>query len=80
MSVDVIKRFVLFFIMCLVQVLLLNHFHLLGGATPLFYVYFVVTFRRGYPRWASMLWSLPSAVFAGTVRASRCSRGYALFA
>ena len=57
MSVDVIKRFVLFFIMCLVQVLLLNHFHLLGVATPLFYVYFVVTFRRGYPRWASMLWS-----------------------
>lgn len=66
MSVDVIKRLVLFIILCLLQVLVLNHFHLFGVATPLLYVYFVVTFRRNYPKWAMLLWSFALGLFIDT--------------
>ena len=39
------------------QVLVLNHIHLFGVATPLLYVYFILNFSYNYPRWASMLWA-----------------------
>ncbi|MCI6160868.1 MAG: rod shape-determining protein MreD [Prevotella sp.] len=57
MTTDVLKRLLMFVILGLVQVLVCNHIHLLGYATPLLYVYFVITFRRNYPKWAILLWS-----------------------
>ena len=33
------------------QVLILNHVHFLGVGTPLLYIYFVITFRRNFPKW-----------------------------
>ena len=39
-----------------VQALVLNNIHLFGYATPLLYVYFPLTLRRGTPRWAALLW------------------------
>ena len=41
----------------LAQALVLNHIHLFGYATPLLYVYFVVSFPRNYPKWGILLWS-----------------------
>lgn len=43
--------------LCLAQALVLNRIQLFHCATPLLYVYFVLTFRRGYPKWAILLWS-----------------------
>lgn len=56
MNLDWIKRLVLFVVLCLAQVLVLNHIHLFGCATPLLYVYFILSFRRHYPRWILLLW------------------------
>lgn len=57
MKIEVIRHFFTFIILCLVQVLVLNHIELFGCATPLLYVYFIMLFRRGFPRWAVLLWS-----------------------
>lgn len=57
MNIDVLKRLLLFLGLMLAQVLVLNHVRLFGVATPLLYVYFVLCFRRGYPRWAVLVWS-----------------------
>lgn len=54
---DELKRFGLFLLFCLVQALVFNHIHLLGCATPLLYVMFVLLFRRNYPKWGILLWS-----------------------
>ena len=57
MTEDFLKRALAFVMYCLVQALVLNHIHLLGYATPMLYVDFVITFRRNYPRWGILLWS-----------------------
>lgn len=57
MNTEVIRRFFTFIILCLVQVLALNHVELFGCATPLLYVYFIMQFRKGFPKWALLLWS-----------------------
>ena len=57
MSVDFFKRLGWFVILCLVQVLILNHIHLFDVAIPLLYVYFTITFQRGTPKWMILLWS-----------------------
>lgn len=57
MSVDFFKRLGWFFVLCLVQVLILNHIHLFDVAIPLLYVYFTITFQRGTPKWMILLWS-----------------------
>lgn len=56
MSIDLLKRLLLFAVLLLAQVLVFNHIHLFNCATPLLYVYFVLHFRRNYPRWAILLW------------------------
>jgi len=56
MTIDSLKRFILFVVLCLAQVLVLNRIHLFGYATPLLYVYFVLLFPRRYPKWALLLW------------------------
>lgn len=57
MNLNFLQRAALFLVLLLVQALILNHIHLLGYATPLLYIYFVISFKRGYPRWAILLWS-----------------------
>lgn len=56
MSVDSLKKVLWLLVLTLAQVLVLNHIHLFGCATPLLYVYFIIMFRRNYPRWAMLLW------------------------
>jgi len=51
-----IRKFFLFVALLLVQVLVCNNIHLFHIAMPLIYVYFFMLFRRGYPRWAILLW------------------------
>lgn len=57
MMIDTLRRTLLMVIFCLSQALVLNHIHLFDCATPLLYVYFVMLFPLGYPRWALLLWS-----------------------
>jgi len=57
MNIDFIKRIVAFAVLCLAQVLILNHINLFGCAVPLLYVHLTLMFRRNYPRWGILLWS-----------------------
>lgn len=57
MKLEMTTHFVAFIALCLVQVLLLNHINLFGCAIPFLYVYFILMFHRGYPKWALLLWS-----------------------
>ena len=57
MNIEIIRQISAFIILCLAQALVLNHINILGCATPLLYVYFIMKFRRGYPKWALLLWS-----------------------
>jgi rod shape-determining protein MreD len=45
-----------FLLLCMVQVLVLNRIQLFHCATPLLYVYFVLMFPQGYPKWGILLW------------------------
>ena len=51
MTIDVLKGFLLFAILLLLQVLVFNHIHLFGCATPLLYIYVMLLFRRNFPKW-----------------------------
>ena len=57
MSVEIFKRLGWFVVLCVAQVLILNHIHLFDLAIPLLYVYFTITFQRGTPKWMILLWS-----------------------
>ena len=57
MSVELFKRLGWFIVLCMAQVLILNHIHLFDVAIPLLYVYFTITFHRGTPKWMILLWS-----------------------
>ena len=56
MNLNTVRNIIFFVILLVAQVLVLNHIHLFGYATPLLYVYFALTLRRGTPRWAVLLW------------------------
>lgn len=57
MNIEILRHFLTFVILCLVQALVLNHINLFDCATPLLYVYFIILFRRDFPRWGVLLWS-----------------------
>ena len=57
MSVDFFIRLAWFAVLCVAQVLILNHLHLFGVAIPLLYIYFPITFHRGIDKWEALLWS-----------------------
>ena len=57
MTIDILKRGGLFLILSLAQALLFNRIQLFGCAMPLLYVFFVITFPLGQPRWSLLLWS-----------------------
>jgi len=79
MKIEIIEKIAVFIVLSLVQVLVLNHIDLFGCATPFLYVYFILLFRRGFPRWAVLLWSfmlgLCVDIFSNTpgVAASSCT-------
>ncbi|HEY9550935.1 MAG TPA: rod shape-determining protein MreD, partial [Prevotella sp.] len=56
MTIDLFRKLLLFVVLLLVQVLVLNRIHLFNCATPMLYVYFMLLFRRNYPRWGILLW------------------------
>ncbi len=56
MNYELLKRFGAFVLLCLVQSMILNQIHLFGVATPLLFVFFAITFRRNYPKWAILVW------------------------
>jgi len=70
MKIELINRLIMSFTLFVVQVLILNHVHLLGVGTPLLYVYFAITFRRNFPKWLVLVWcfalGLLIDVFAST--------------
>lgn len=47
MNINFLKRLLLFLVLLVAQVLVLNHIHLFGYATPMLYIYFVISFQRG---------------------------------
>ncbi len=49
------KLFITYVILGLVQVFVLNRISLFGCATPLLYIYFILPFRRNYPKWIIIL-------------------------
>jgi rod shape-determining protein MreD len=55
MTIDILKRIGLFVALCLAQALVFNRIQLFGCAMPLLYAYFVITFRRNFPKWAALL-------------------------
>jgi len=57
MSFELIKRLAVFFVLCVVQILFLNHIRLFGVATPMLYILFVIIFHRNTPKWSLLLWS-----------------------
>lgn len=57
MSIELIRRLLLFLVLSVVQILFLNHIRLFGIATPLLYIFFVITFNRNTPKWSILLWS-----------------------
>ncbi len=67
---DIVNRLEMFVVLCLAQVLVLNHVHLLGVAIPLLYIYYGITFRRKTPWWGvlctSFLMGLCIDIFTNT--------------
>lgn len=59
MSIEQVRRFVLFVVLLLVQGLVLNHIHLFDCATPLIYIILVLHFRRNQSRWSALLGVFP---------------------
>jgi rod shape-determining protein MreD len=76
MKIELINRLVMFVTLFLVQVLILNHVHLLGVGTPLLYVYFIITFRRNSPKWlvlvSCFLLGLLIDIFSNTPGLAAC--------
>ena len=70
MKIELINRLVMFVALFVAQVLILNHVHLFGVGTPLLYVYFIITFRRNFPKWlvlvSSFLLGLLIDIFSNT--------------
>lgn len=77
MNIEIVKLFSTFIILCLAQVLVLNHINLFGCATPFLYVYFILMFRRNYPKWGILLWSFTTGlcvdIFSNTPGVSAAS-------
>ena len=51
-----VRRIIWFIVLCLAQVLVLNHVHVFHYATPLLFIYFIIKFPIGTTRWVILLW------------------------
>ena len=56
----------LFVVLCVIQVFVLNHCQLFGCAMPLFYIYFVLTLRKGMSKWLMMVISFALGLLLDT--------------
>lgn len=66
MRIEFFYKLMAFLFFCLVQALVFNQMHVLGFATPLLYVYFIIKFRYNYPHWGLMLWGFVMGVTLDT--------------
>lgn len=66
MHLEPLRHIALFILLVLLQVLVLNHIHLFGVATPLLYIYFILSMRRDYPRWALLVWAFALGLLTDT--------------
>ena len=66
MTIDTLRRLLVFGLLCLAQMLVLNRVQLFHCAMPLLYVYFAVVFPHAYPRWAVVLWSFAMGLAVDT--------------
>lgn len=66
MTIDTLKRLLVFLLLCMAQVLVFNRIRLFHCATPLLYVYFVLSFPRNYPKWSLLLWSFAMGLVIDT--------------
>ncbi len=66
MHLEPLRHIALFVLLVLLQVLVLNHIHLFGVATPLLYIYFIMSMRRDYPRWALLVWAFALGLITDT--------------
>lgn len=66
MVTDFIKKLALFCVLCLIQALVLNNIHLFNCATPLLYVFFILTMPYNYPKWGILLWSFMLGIATDT--------------
>ena len=57
MNLDFVRLPFVFVVLCAIQVFIFNHIQLFGCAMPLFYVWFVVSMKKGFPKWAGMCWA-----------------------
>ena len=67
MNYDIIRLPLLFILLCVLQVFVFNHFQLFGCCMPLLYIYFVLTMRKGMPRWAMMAWAFAMGLTLDTL-------------
>ncbi len=61
-----IQRFLLMVLLVAAQILVFNHIHLFGYATPLPFVYLLLTFPLGTQRWNILLWGFICGLLADT--------------
>ncbi|MCR5820597.1 MAG: rod shape-determining protein MreD [Bacteroidaceae bacterium] len=59
-----LQRLLLMTALLAVQMLVLNHIHVMGFATPLLIVYFLLLFPLGTSRWSIMLWGFVCGLLA----------------
>ena len=62
MTIDTLKRLLLFVLFSLAQALVCNRIQLFHCAMPLPYIYFVIMFPRNHPKWSILLWSFALGV------------------
>lgn len=62
MSIDILKRLGSFLVLSLLQVVVFNHVHLFGIATPMLFLIFLIHFPRNYPRTGLLLWCFAMGV------------------
>ena len=53
---SVLKRLLWLATLVVAQMMVFNHIHLMGYATPLVFVYFLLLFPLGTSRWSILLW------------------------
>ncbi len=66
MKFEFFRHIALFCVLVLLQVLVLNHIHIAGVATPLLFVYFIEIFRRNYPRQGLICWGFALGLMVDT--------------
>lgn len=59
-----LQRLLWLVLLVALQMLVCNHIHVMGYATPLLFVYFVTLFPLGSSRWSVLLWSFACGVLA----------------